>query len=258
VNGNHSLSMMRQSFLNSYNRPIKRDWCAARDADEMRQRVMALEAEMLKRKQVVLPLFHHFADGLYMRELHIPKGVTSTGKIHKHEHIGILTEGVRDMLINGEVKTVAAPFTAIVKPGEKLACYTWEDAVYVTIHPNPDNERDIAKLEARYVCDTEEEYLAFAAFKLKEIASCPKYRSDAAYEHRCGQYLALFLLASARENKRRSSEIEPSFPALHIYDVERDEMKWIECGVPKQIMDYMRYRPDLVNAAAKELVSCHS
>lgn len=124
---------------------------------------------MLKRPQVDLPLFHRFAPGIYIRELHIPAGVTSTGKIHKSEHIGVLIKGVRDMLIDGEVHTISAPYTATIKAGSKLACYTWEDSIYVTIHSNPDDERDIAKLEARYVCDTEQEYLEYVDASQKVI-----------------------------------------------------------------------------------------
>src|SRR5437764_1331434 len=120
-----------------------------------RDRVNLLETEMRKCEQVDCLLVHRFAAGLYMRELHIPAGVLSTGKIHKHEHIGMLLKGVREMLIDGNLELVTAGFTATIRAGSKLACYTWEDSVWVTIHPNPDDERDIGKLERRYVCDTE-------------------------------------------------------------------------------------------------------
>lgn len=134
-----------------------------------RERVIRLEGEMKKLPQVQCRLVHRFARGLYLRELHIPAGVLSTGKIHKHAHIGILLQGVRDMLIDGELRTVTAPCTLTIAPGEKLACYTWEDSIYVTVHANPDDERDIGKLEARYVCDTEDDYRLFAAEHLKVI-----------------------------------------------------------------------------------------
>jgi ABC-type hemin transport system ATPase subunit len=31
-------------------------------------------------------LKHHFADGIYAREMHIPKGHVIVGKIHRHEN----------------------------------------------------------------------------------------------------------------------------------------------------------------------------
>lgn len=129
-----------------------------------RRLVHLLEREMLKHEQVECPVVHIFAKGVYVRQLHVRAGILSTGKIHKYEHVGMLLKGVRDMVIDGEVRTVKAPFTTIVKAGEKLACYTWEDSIYATVHPNPDDERDIATLERRYVCDTEEEYAAFLKY----------------------------------------------------------------------------------------------
>lgn len=159
MNSKFALSTMRASFLGSYHR----------EGSDFRANVAAFESEMLKLPQVKLPLIHHFAPGIYMRELHIPAGVTSTGKIHKYEHVGILTKGVRTMLIDGVPRTITAPYTATIKAGSKLACYTWEDSIYVTIHPNPDDERDIPTLEARYVCDTEQEYLAYVAASQKVI-----------------------------------------------------------------------------------------
>lgn len=140
---------------------------------DIRYTVLALETEMLKRPQVECRVNHIFAPGIYIRELHIPAGVLSTGKIHKYEHVGILLKGARDMLIDGKVEFVTAPFTTTIKAGSKLACYTWEDSVYVTVHPNPDDERDIPMLERRYVCDTEQEYLEFWQAGMKVIGQCP-------------------------------------------------------------------------------------
>lgn len=129
-----------------------------------RSMIHALEREMFKLPQAEYHTVHRFARGLYIRELHVKAGVLSTGKIHKYEHVGMLLKGVRDMVIDGQVRTVTAPYTVVVKAGEKLACYTWEDAIYATVHLNPDDERDIPTLEKRLTCDSEEEYQAFLKY----------------------------------------------------------------------------------------------
>ncbi len=126
-----------------------------------RDKVFLLEREMLRRPQVALPLYHHFAPGIYMRELHIPAGVYTTGKIHKTTHWGILLKGVRQMAGECGVEIIRAPYKTKIEQGTKAAFYTLEDSIWMTVHPNPDNITEIIKLENHFVCDTEQEYLQF-------------------------------------------------------------------------------------------------
>jgi len=124
-------------------------------------KVFMLEREMFKHAQVLLPLYHHFAPGIYMRELHIPAGVYTTGKIHKTTHWGMLLKGARYMATESGIITIRAPYKTKIERGSKAAFYTFEDSIWMTVHPNPDDETNIPKLEACYVCDTEQEYLQF-------------------------------------------------------------------------------------------------
>ncbi len=126
-----------------------------------RDKVFLLEHEMLKHPQVTIPVFHHFAPGIYMREIHVPAGVYTTGKIHKTEHFGLLLKGARQMATEKGLVTIRAPDIIKVKQGSKAAFYTLEDCIWMTVHPNPDEERDIPSIENRFVCDTEEQYLQF-------------------------------------------------------------------------------------------------
>ncbi len=126
-----------------------------------RDKVFLLEREMLRRPQVALPLYHHFAPGIYIRELHIPAGVYTTGTIHKTTHLAILVKGIRQMATENGIITICAPYRTKILAGSKAAFYTIEDSIWMTVHPNPDNETDVPKLEDRYVCDTEQEYLQF-------------------------------------------------------------------------------------------------
>src|SRR5574340_659286 len=36
---------------------------------------------------------HHFTDGVYAREMHIPAGHVVVGKIHRHEHLNFISKG---------------------------------------------------------------------------------------------------------------------------------------------------------------------
>ncbi len=104
---------------------------------------------------------HHFSPGIYMRELHVPQGLITTGKIHKYPCMNILAKGKRATLIEDHISVVTAPHVHMSPAGMKRISYTLEDAVWITVHPT--DKTDVAELERDLVCDTEEEYQAFLA-----------------------------------------------------------------------------------------------
>lgn len=108
-----------------------------------------------------LTVRHHFSPGLYLRELHIPAGMVTTGKIHKYPCINILAKGRRSTLVDGLIVVIDAPHIHISPPGIKRVSLTHEDSVWITVHAT--NLTDVDEIERELVCDTEEEYLAFCA-----------------------------------------------------------------------------------------------
>jgi len=80
------------------------------------------------------PLKHTFADGLYIREIFMPKGqIISTG-IHKKEHPYFVLKGDISVLTDEGIKRIKAPFNGITKPGTKRLIYMHEDSVWITVH----------------------------------------------------------------------------------------------------------------------------
>lgn len=109
----------------------------------MRSKIRALESELLKMPQVDLRVEHYFTDGVYVREMYIPKGTLMTGGIYKKEHIHIISAGSMEIVTeDGGIRTVTAPLTFIAKPGMKRAGFATEDtvwsAVFVTNLTDPD------------------------------------------------------------------------------------------------------------------------
>jgi hypothetical protein len=92
---------------------------------------------------------HHFEQGVYMRELFIPKGMVLTGKIHKTKHLNILSAGKITVWTEEGMKTLTAPAVIRSEPGIKRVGYAHEDSVWITVHQNPSDERDIKKVEDR-------------------------------------------------------------------------------------------------------------
>lgn len=117
----------------------------------MREKVMRLEAALKRLPQLPEEVLHHFAAGIYMRELRIPKGAILTGKIHRHAHMNFLIQGDISVLTEHGVVRLTAPATIMSQPGIKRAGYAHEDTIWITVHENPDDEHDLEKLEARYI-----------------------------------------------------------------------------------------------------------
>jgi hypothetical protein len=130
----------------------------------LREKIDALEALMLREPQVEIEPVHHFAHGLYAREITIKAGTLLTGKIHRTEHLNIISKGRIVVLTEDGMREVAAPFTMISRPGTKRVGFALEDTVWTTIHAT--TERDLSKLELELIAPTR------AALEGKEATPC--------------------------------------------------------------------------------------
>ena len=76
----------------------------------MKEKVEELEKMMQAYDPVVLPLKHHFADGIYAREMFMPAGAVLTGAVHKTTHMCRLSQGrVRVATADGPVAPWKTP-----------------------------------------------------------------------------------------------------------------------------------------------------
>lgn len=137
-------------------------------AAEMRAKILDLETAILAMPQIEIPIEHHFAPGIYVREMKMPKGSVVTGKIHKTEHICILSKGSVSVVTENGRQTYFAPAVIHSTPGVKRALHAHSDVVWANIHHNPDNERDLSKIDDLFVSDTYEQYLNFMENKQLE------------------------------------------------------------------------------------------
>jgi quercetin dioxygenase-like cupin family protein len=108
----------------------------------MREKVEELEEILQNLPPVELSLKHHFADGIYAREMFMPAGTVLTGAVHKTKHMCILSQGrVRVATDDGPVELVA-PATLIAYPGAKRAIYALENSVWTNIHATTETDLD--------------------------------------------------------------------------------------------------------------------
>lgn len=95
------------------------------------------------------PVRNWFQDGVYCREITMPEGLIIEGRIHRHSHLNIISEGRCVVLTEGGFEEIVAPCTFISEAGTKRLVYCSETTVWTTVHSNPNNERDVGKLLAR-------------------------------------------------------------------------------------------------------------
>ena len=106
-------------------------------------RLQHATSELLK---VECPLQHVFAPGAYARTIFVPKGTVIVGKIHKHAHLNILSQGCASVMTEaGGVQHLEGPYTMVSPPGTKRGVFAHTDLVWTTIHLT--DETDLDKIE---------------------------------------------------------------------------------------------------------------
>lgn len=140
------------------------------EGSTMREKVMRLESILSQYPQLPEQLKHHFAEGIYARELFIPKDAVIVGKIHRHAHLNFLMKGDISVLTEHGVRRLKAPAVITSAPGIKRAGYAHEDSVWITVHAT--DETDVDKIEDKVICKSFEEFelLTVAADEVKEVA----------------------------------------------------------------------------------------
>jgi len=102
---------------------------------------------MLQLPQAALTTIHHWADGMYMRELFRPAGTTIVGKVHKREHFYVLLSGEITVSGEGYQKRLVAPQIMVSPPGTKRAVYAHTDSICITIHRTDSTDLDAIEVE---------------------------------------------------------------------------------------------------------------
>lgn len=107
---------------------------AISDQCSMRERVERLESIIEQAPQVDCPVRHHFAPGVYMREMTIPAGVALTGAVHKTEHANIVLRGHIVATTDDGTRELRGGDIFVSKAGTKRAGVTLEETVWITVH----------------------------------------------------------------------------------------------------------------------------
>tara|TARA_B110000285_G_scaffold50516_1_gene57410 strand:+ start:1242 stop:1766 length:525 start_codon:yes stop_codon:yes gene_type:complete len=110
-------------------------WEAISDFKETLQSIDGAVNHHTDEMQQTFPLKHHLKDGLYTREIFMPKGSLVVSFIHLTNHPSFFMSGEMSVLIdNGEVKRIKAPMVVQTEIGTQRVAYMHEDCVWTCVY----------------------------------------------------------------------------------------------------------------------------
>lgn len=126
---------------------------------DARLKLARMEEFLSKFEQAEFEVKHIFTEGVYIREIFLPAGSLVVGKLHRHNHFNFISKGEVTVFTKDGLATYTAPVSMISTAGTKRAVYAHTDVVWSTVHHNPENETDLAKLEAMIIAPSYKELL---------------------------------------------------------------------------------------------------
>jgi hypothetical protein len=85
--------------------------------------------------QALMPVTHHLENGMYTREIFMPKGQLVVSFIHKQNHPSFFMSGEMSLLMDtGEVKRVKAPMVVHTEVGTQRVAYIHEDTTWTCVY----------------------------------------------------------------------------------------------------------------------------
>ena len=99
-----------------------------------------------KEMNEMFPLKHNLQDGLYTREILMPKGSLVVSFIHKQNHPSFFMSGEMSVLLDtGEVKRIKAPMKVMTEIGTQRVAYMHEDCVWICVYKT--NKKTVEEAE---------------------------------------------------------------------------------------------------------------
>lgn len=123
--------------------------------ESIRNKIVALAGAAFElNRHVDCPVVHHFAPGMYAREMFIPKGTCLIGKLHRHAHVNTISHGRVHVTSEFGQGIIQAPYTFTSEPGTQRVIVALEDTLWTTYHPNPTDTRDLTSIEQEVIAES--------------------------------------------------------------------------------------------------------
>ena len=118
-----------------------------------------------------VPVQHHFAPGVYMRQMDAAAGTLVVSKMHRTEHFILFLTGSLSVLTENGIEHIKAPCIQRTMPGTKRVAYFHEDSTCMTIHPTESIDLEVIEKEVIVPEGKEEEFLISIGRSIEEFTS---------------------------------------------------------------------------------------
>ncbi len=95
--------------------------------------------------EVDLNIRHHFSDGVYAKQMILPKGHYAISHKHNYDHLSILASGAALVEVDGKETIYTAPACINITAGTEHKIIALENTTFFCIHAT--NETDIEKID---------------------------------------------------------------------------------------------------------------
>ena len=138
-----------------------------------RQKIESLEKELLNNDHPGIvrgntdsfPLKHSFSEGVYIREMFMEKDGIVIGKLHKYSHTWFLLQGEIAVATDKGTDIYIAPCYVNASAGAKRVINALEDSIFINVHPNPLELRNIEELEDMLTCPSYNDFDKYKQLK---------------------------------------------------------------------------------------------
>ncbi len=89
-----------------------------------------------------LKIKHYFTDGLYAKEMRLPKLHYAVSHRHAYDHFGALFSGKVVVEVNGSETEYEAPAFILVKAGDEHKITALEDTIWFCVHQTEETNVD--------------------------------------------------------------------------------------------------------------------
>lgn len=115
--------------------------------------IVALQNALLPIRDDCPEAEHFFAPKMYGRRFTMPAGMLVVGKIHRHAHLMMVLKGRAIVVTEFGRDEVSAGYVTVSQPGAKRVVLALEETVFMTVHYNESDSRDMAEIELEHIED---------------------------------------------------------------------------------------------------------
>ena len=123
------------------------------------------DVRIAKGNSDMFPLKHSFSEGVYIREMFMPKGGLVIGKLYKISHTWFLLSGELEVATDEGNEYYIGPCYVNAPEGTKRVLHAVSDVIFVNVYPNPENIIDTDKLEEILTCSSYKKYEEYKLLK---------------------------------------------------------------------------------------------